>query len=83
MATSYGPQIPQVNPCDENPEPQEMRTGLEVDPSRAWYYHISPNFYTLVMNLKLSLKVVTKLKTLLSSHGLQFLVLDIIVGCAI
>ncbi len=37
----------------------------------------------LVMNLKSSMKVVTRLKTLLSLHGLQFLTLDIIIGCVI
>jgi hypothetical protein len=37
----------------------------------------------LVTNLKLSMKVVTKLKILLSSHGLQFLALDTIVSCVI
>jgi hypothetical protein len=36
-----------------------------------------------VTNLKLSVKVVTKLKTFLSSHGLQFLALDTIIGCVI
>ncbi len=37
----------------------------------------------LVMNLKLSMKVVTKLKTLLFSLSLQFPALDTIIGCAI
>jgi hypothetical protein len=29
-----------------------MRTRLEVDPPQAWYYHISPNSYTLVILLQ-------------------------------
>jgi len=37
----------------------------------------------LVMNLKLSMKVVTRLKTLLSSHGFQFLGLDTIIGSVV
>jgi len=37
----------------------------------------------LVMNLKLFAKVFTKLKTPQFLHGLQFLALDIIVGCVI
>ncbi len=109
MATSYQLQIAQANekpapksslnltltqhPCDENLEPQEVRACLEVNPPWIWYYHISPNFCTLVillqitsllvMNLKPFVKVVTRLKTLLSSHGLQFMALDIIIGSAI
>jgi hypothetical protein len=43
-------------------------------------YYIFPNFRILVMNLKLSMKVVTRLKTPLSLHGLQFSTLDTIVG---
>jgi hypothetical protein len=58
--TSYGPQAAQANeepppessldltltqhPCDEEPEPREVRARLEVEPPRAWYYRISPNF---------------------------------------
>jgi hypothetical protein len=37
----------------------------------------------LVMNLKSYVKVVTKLKTLLSLHGLQLSMLDTIVGCVV
>jgi len=33
-----------------------------------------------VMNLKLSMKVINKLKTFLSLHGLQFSMLDSIIG---
>jgi len=29
--------------------------GLEVDPPRAWYYHISPNSRTLVILLQVDL----------------------------
>jgi hypothetical protein len=68
LITSYGPQIAQVNekptsesslvltltqhPCDEDPTPREVRARLEVNPPRAWYYHISPNFHTLVILLQ-------------------------------
>ncbi len=37
----------------------------------------------LVMNLKLSMKFVVRLKTPLFLHGIQFSTLDIIVGCAV
>jgi hypothetical protein len=68
MVTSYGPQTAQGNEKsppkssldltltqhlrDEEPEPREMRAHLEVEPSRAWYYRISPNFRTLVLLLQ-------------------------------
>jgi hypothetical protein len=29
------------HPCDEDPEPWEVHAQLEVEPPRAWYYHIS------------------------------------------
>jgi len=66
--TSYGPQAAQADakpssessldltltqhPCDEEPEPCEVRTHLEVEPPRAWYYRISPNSRTLVILLQ-------------------------------
>ncbi len=81
------------HPCDEDPKPQEVCIHLEVEPPRAWYYRIFPNSRTLVILLQVNpvfgdepiffVKVIMKLKTLLSSHGLQFSVLDIVVGCAI
>jgi hypothetical protein len=37
------------HPCDENPKPQKVRTYFEVDPPRAWYYHISSDSRTLVI----------------------------------
>jgi hypothetical protein len=65
MVTSYGPQAAQANeepppksfldltlmqhPCDEEPKLQEMCVCLEVEPPRAYYYHISPNSRTLVI----------------------------------
>jgi hypothetical protein len=68
MVTSYGPQAAQANeepppelfldltltqhPRDEEPEPREVHARLEVEPLRAWYYHISPNFCTLVILLQ-------------------------------
>jgi hypothetical protein len=67
MVTSYGPQAAQMNeepppesslnltltqhPCDEEPEPREVRARLEVEPPRTWYYHISLNSRTLVILL--------------------------------
>jgi hypothetical protein len=96
MVTSYGPQAAQTNEKpplesslnltlmqhlrDEELEPREVHAHLKVEPLRAWYYRISPNFRTLVillqfitllvMNPRPFVKVVTKLKILLSSHGL-------------
>jgi hypothetical protein len=68
MVTSYGPQAAQANeeppsessldltltqhPRDEELEPREVRTPLEVEAPRAWYYHISPNSRTLVILLQ-------------------------------
>jgi hypothetical protein len=34
------------HPSDENPELQKVRLCFEVEPLRAWYYHISLNFRT-------------------------------------
>ncbi len=66
--TSYGPQATQANeepplkssldltltqhPRDEEPEPRKVRVHLEVEPLRAWYYHISANSLTLVILLQ-------------------------------
>jgi hypothetical protein len=68
MVISYGSQVAQTNeepplessldltlmqhPRDEELELQEVRTRLEVEPSRAWYYCISPNSRTLVILLQ-------------------------------
>jgi hypothetical protein len=68
MATSYGPQVTQMNeepppelslhltftqhPCDENPEPQEVRACLKVKPPQIWYYCICLNSHTLVILLQ-------------------------------
>ncbi len=68
-ATSYGPQAVQANeeppsesslnltltqhPRDEELEPREVRARLEVEPHRASYYRISPNFRTLVILLQI------------------------------
>ncbi len=66
--TSYGLQAAQANeepppessldltltqhPCDEKPEPREVRARLEVEPPRAWYYRKSSNSCTLVILLQ-------------------------------
>jgi hypothetical protein len=70
-----------------------VHARLKVDPSRAWHYHIlrilalwwfcCKSTPLLVMNLKPSMKVVTRLKTPPFLHDLQFLALDIIVDCTI
>jgi hypothetical protein len=73
MVASYGPQFAQANeeppletfldltltqhPCDEEPEPREVRARLEVKPPRAWYYRISPNSRTLVIQRRVSCAV--------------------------
>jgi hypothetical protein len=40
---------------DEDPKPREVRAHLEIEPPRAWYYRISPNFHTLVILLQVDL----------------------------
>jgi hypothetical protein len=70
-----------------------VRACFTIKPFQAWYYRIFQTFAPwwfcykstplLTMNLKLFVKVITKLKTFLSLHGLQFLTLDIIVGCMV
>jgi len=70
MVTSYEPQAAQANeepppessldltltqhPHDEEPEPREVCARLEVEPPRAWYYHISLNSRTLVILLQVN-----------------------------
>jgi hypothetical protein len=68
MATSYGHQVVEVNeellpksfldlmltqhPRDEDPKPREVHARLEIEPPRAWFYRISPNFHTLMILLQ-------------------------------
>jgi len=67
MVSSYGPQAAQANEepppesslnltltyiLDEKPEPRKVRARFEVEPPRAWYYHIFPNSRTLVILLQ-------------------------------
>jgi hypothetical protein len=68
MAMSYEPEAAQVNeksapetsldltltqcPRDEDPKLRKVHVRLEVQPLRPWYYHISPNFCTLVILLQ-------------------------------
>jgi hypothetical protein len=70
MGVSYKPQAVQANeeptlesfldltltqhPGDEEPESRKVRTRLEVDSLRTWYYLISPNSYTLVILLQVN-----------------------------
>jgi len=37
---------------DEDPKPWKVHARLEVEPLRAWYYRIFPNFRTLVILLQ-------------------------------
>jgi len=68
MATSYGPQVAQMNEKlpsesfldltltqhshDENPELWEVHAHFEIEPPRTWYYHISPNSHIIVILLQ-------------------------------
>ncbi len=70
MTISYECQVAKVNeksplessldltlrqhPCDEDPESQEVRPCLEVEPLRTWYNHISLKFHTLVILLQIN-----------------------------
>jgi hypothetical protein len=42
------------HPRDENSELREVRTHLEVDPLRVWYYRIPLNSHTLVVLLQVN-----------------------------
>jgi hypothetical protein len=42
------------HPRDEELEPWEVCTRLEVEPPRAWYYRIPPNSRTLVILLQIN-----------------------------
>jgi len=80
------------HPYDEDPELREVHIHLEVDPSQGWYYCISPNFHTLMILLQIDFAFGDEPKTInegcdeikdTSSHGLQFLMLDTIIGCTV
>ncbi len=43
-----------ASPCEDF-EPWEVRSRFEVEPPRAWYYCIFPNFRTLVILLQVDL----------------------------
>jgi hypothetical protein len=51
------------HPRDEELEPREVRARLEVEPPRAWYYRISPNYRTLVILLQVNLVSGDELET--------------------
>ncbi len=40
------------HPRDEEFEPREVCAHFEIDPPRAWYYRICPNFHTLMILLQ-------------------------------
>jgi hypothetical protein len=62
--------------------PLELDTIVFLRTLAPWSfcYKLTP---PLVMNPKPSMKVVTKLNILLSSHGLQFSTLDTIIDCEV
>ncbi len=43
------------HPRVEDPKPRKVHVHLEVEPPRAWYYHIFPNSCTLVILLQVDL----------------------------
>ncbi len=45
-----------------------MRARLEVDPPRAWYYRISPNFHTLVILLQVDFAFGDELETICEGY---------------
>jgi len=51
------------HPRDEDPTLQKVCTRLEVDPPRAWYYSILPNFRTLVILLQVDFAFGDELET--------------------
>jgi len=51
------------HPRDEDPEPQEVRVRFEVKPLQVWYYHIFPNFCTMVILLQVDLTSNDELET--------------------
>ncbi len=80
MATSYGPQVAQMNEesppkssldltltqhsYDEDPELQEVRTCLEVEPPQTLYHCIFSNSRTLVILLQVDLAFGDELETI-------------------
>ncbi len=84
MATSYGPQVTQVNeeptlessldltlmqhPCDDDPAPREVHTHLEIDPPQTWYYRIFPNSHTLVILLQVDPTSCDELETVYEGY---------------
>jgi hypothetical protein len=40
--------------CDEDQKSREVCTHLEIDPPRAWYYYIFPNYPTLIILLQVN-----------------------------
>jgi len=81
------------HPRYENPKPWDMCPCFKVEPLKLgiiafiqtlvlWWFCCKSTLL-LMMNMKLFAKVFTKLKTHSSLHGLQFSMLDIIVGCTI
>ncbi len=78
---------------DEDLELREVGLRLKVEPLRVGYYHISSNSRTLVILLQVNLIFGDEPETICEGFyetkdisifaGLQFLVLDIIVGCVV
>ncbi len=81
------------HPCDEDPKLQKLCPHLEIEPFRAWYYRISPNFHILMILLKVDLafddepeivyKGFYKTKYISIFVWFSILVLDTIIGCTV
>jgi hypothetical protein len=79
--------------CDEDPKPQQVRAHFEVNPFRTWYYHISPNFRTLVILLQVDPTSSDEPRTVYEGcyktkdtpifTFFQFPTLNIIIGCGV
>jgi hypothetical protein len=84
MVTSYGLQAAQMikepapessldltltqHPCDEDLALRKVHARLEVDPPRAYYYRISPNFRTLVILLQVNPAFGNELETVYEGY---------------
>ncbi len=70
-----------------------MHPRLKVEPPQTWYYRTSPNFHTLVILLHVDPTFGDEIETDCEGlyetkdtsilHGLQFPMLDTIIGCMV
>jgi len=84
MATSYGPQIAQMNeeptpessldltltqnPRDEDPELRKVCAHPKIEPLQTWYYHISLNSRTLVILLQIDFDLNDEFETVYEGY---------------